>query len=271
MSNNFYKYCHIISKSQSVALAFSVVKKTGIEIYQCDILDFSAREKNGALEKRVSFKKNNNSDDVSFSSKCCTFSLKNENENKHFYCKFDTCFSHSCIEADITVSNISEYAHSRKGRTTDFVSAKGYVKTKKGKYEFTSENDFGVFCELNDFETVSGRYGACVGLTEGKILAFCFGSEEKTENRIFYDGKVFPFINTEVTLPEGKITDIWKIKSQNGNLKFEFKPSFNDRIDFTSPFFKVHGDRFFGNASGTLSVENTAVNFDGLTALCERV
>lgn len=271
MSNNFYKYCHIISKSQSVALAFSVVRKNGMEIYQCAVLDFTAREKKGSFEKRISVKGNTSHEDVFYTSKYCNFSLKNENGGKHLYCKFDTCFSHSCIEADITVSNISEYAHSGKGRTTDFVSAKGYVKTKNGEYEFSPEDDFGVFCECVDFQNISSRYGACVGFSDGKILGFCFGSKERAENRIFYDGKVFPCINAEITLPKGKITDTWKIQSQNSILKFEFKPSFNDRIDFTSPFFKVHGDRFFGNASGTLSVENSVISFDGLTALCERV
>lgn len=271
---NGYIYCHALDESGSAILTLAVLKKGAHTALECGIIDPKSKEKLECIE--YIFGKSGVKKDlfgcekIEAATKNGSFSVAFCGDEKHINIRFEKCLAHTELTAEIVLKPLSPVISPDKEEKTGFFTVQGKVFVKDREYTFSYEKSVGIFRSSKAFLGKS-RYGAGFVYIDRKLLALVSDFENEDRNRVFYDGVLYE--TGGFSLKKGEsFGEEWILTSQKCDMKISFFPKFNDRIDVSRPWLRLHGDRVFGTASGSIaSKDGKRLSFDGMHCLYERI
>lgn len=277
------------------ALSFTVADYGFYGLVECAVYDFVTKEKHVCLEKpKLTMSKLGLSDDLKnadfkYKSKYCNYHIDRNEKGSHFYCKYDRCFIHTELEADIRFKrnegsvafgddfaekNVSCFCRNMKILC---MPVSGYVKVKGKTYIFDSSKDLGVFeFYRGTFPYKYTRLGGVgSGFVNGKpvgIALYNYYDDNELKGAFCYDGKCNEICDVELSTYADNVMNDWNLNTQNKSFNGVFKPFFNDRVDENNLVFSQHGDRLFGKFNGKAVLDGgRELNIKKMVAFMQRV
>ena len=276
------------------ALSVTVADYGFYGVVECAVYDFITREKHVCTEKpkiighkpTLSFMYEKECFD--HKSKYCNFHIDRDEQSSHIYCKYDRCFIHTELEADlhfsrnedsgVLVGDLFEKNDKYFCRNVKMLSMDvgGYVRVKGKTYIFDSQRDLGTF----DFYRGVFPYkytdfgGVGSGFVNGKPVGIAFYNQhgKGLKGELCCDGKCTGLCDVKVEEPARSIMAEWSFTANNRSFDGEFKPFFNDRADENNLVFSKHGDRLFGKFNGKATLDDgSELLIEDITVLCEKV
>lgn len=252
---NGYIYCHALSENENAILTLAVLKKGAHTALECGVIDLITKEKLECIEYVFGKKGVKNdlfeSGKIEVETKNGSFALFSKGDGRHIKINFKKCLAHTALSLEIVLKPIFSGENDDSDDKTGFFTADGVVRVKEREYVFSQKKSVGVFRSTRGFSKKS-RYGAGFAFVGEKLLALVSDFESPDKNCVYYDGALYK--TGDFLIEKGESFEkAWVLSSQKYDMKMTFSPKFNDRIDVSRPWLKLHGDRVFGAASGSMS------------------
>lgn len=236
------------------AVSFGIFFGFGLVGVQFNLIDFNSKEKIACSETSakvgVKFDYSEKGDNASFKSKTAIFNITDTENEKRLYCKFEKAFRHTDMEADIrfVINNGSD----KYENFQPIFSATGLIKTRGRVYELPDKGTCGFVIKENrqsgkrtpcclNFQSLIDDLPFSLCASSGEGVAVVYGEKKRYNNFV------------TINVPKDGITGIWQIVSSDGNIEAEFKPFFNDRIDFNNVVISEHSNNLYGKLKGTVT------------------
>ena len=102
-----WDYYHIINSEGKYAVSFTFADNRYMGLVTCSVFDFETKEKFDCTEVqlfpngKLNLPPTSEKGDIAFKSKTCDYHIDRTDDGRHLYCKYERCFNHTELEADI--------------------------------------------------------------------------------------------------------------------------------------------------------------------------
>lgn len=291
-----WDYYHIINSEGKYAISFTFADNRYMGLVSCCVFDFETKEKFDCTETlvlpkgKMNLPRTSEHGNISFKSDSCSFNIDRNSEGRHIYCKYDTTFTHTQVEADFylkqppmdSIVMATPWKEDKKAfyynQKITCMPADGCVKIKGRTYTFDSSKDFGILDWGRGVWTYDNTWYWGIGCSYvngkpfGYNLGYGFGdTTSASENILFYDGKGHKLDRVDFGIPDNAFEE-WSITSSDNRFNASFTPFFNDRTDISAGIISQHADKLFGFINGTAILDDgTEIKMENIPAFHEKV
>ncbi|MBE6795772.1 MAG: DUF2804 domain-containing protein [Ruminococcaceae bacterium] len=292
-----WDYYLIMNSEGKYALSFTFADNRYMGLVCCTVFDFETKEKFDCTEVqlmpngKMNLPLTSETGDISFKSKTCDYHIDRTQDGRRLYCKYDKCFNHTELEADVfltqppmdTMVIATPWREDKKSfyynQKITCMNASGYVKVKGRTYTFDASRDFGILDWGRGVWTYDNTWfwGIGCGYVDGKPFGYNIGygfgdTSNASENMIFYDGKCRKLDLVDFGMPDTNPMDEWKLTSNDNRWNMTFKPFFNDHTNISAGVICEKADKLFGVLNGTVTLDDgTVLKIENVIGFHEKV